>query len=205
MPPPISPSDQELVASICASPISTVVTDARAADNPIVAVNSAFERLTGYDASEVIGRNCRFLAGPETDPDDTAMLREAVRSARPVLTELVNYRRDGSRFRNAVMIAPFFDVEGELRFFVGSQMDVTQSSEMITDSRRRYAQTAVSQLTPRQRQVLREMALGYRNKQIAARVGISEKTVKMHRSALLQKLKAMSSTDAVRIAVEAGL
>lgn len=199
------PSEEALLASIRLSPIPTVVTDARAHDNPIIAANGAFEHLTGYQASEILGRNCRFLAGPDTEPEAATRLREAIQDARPILVELLNYRRDGSRFRNAVMIAPWFDGMGELRFFVGSQMDVTSSSEAASDSKRQNAGALIEELTPRQRQVLREMTLGYRNKQIADRLGLSEKTVKMHRSALLRKLKAKSSTDAVRIAVEAGL
>jgi PAS domain S-box-containing protein len=181
-----------------------VVTDARAPDNPIIAVNSAFERLTGYAASDVVGRNCRLLAGPETEQEGSSMLREAVMGARPALVELLNYKKDGTPFRNAVMIAPFFDAEERLRYFVGSQMEVPPPAARA-GSRRRAAADLVGQLTPRQRQVLREMTLGYRNKQIAARLGLSEKTVKMHRSALLERLEAMSSTDAVRIAVEAEL
>lgn len=203
--PQISQSEKALLASICASPISTVVTDARAEDNPIIAANAAFEHLTGYGTREIIGRNCRFLAGPDTEREATALLRAAIHDGRPVLAELLNYRRDGSRFRNAVMVAPLFDSAGELRFFVGSQMDVTQSSGATAGARRHQAKALVGRLTSRQQQVLREMTLGYRNKQIADHLGLSEKTVKMHRGALLGRLEAMSSTDAVRIAVEAGL
>lgn len=198
-------AEPDLLASISSSPIATVVTDPRAADNPIVAVNRAFEQLTGYEAAEVVGRNCRFLAGSDTMQEDAAMLREAIRNARPVLVELLNYKRDATPFRNAVMIAPLFDDDGKLKYFVGSQMEVTHAAGEPPASRRSKARLLVARLTPRQGQVLREMMLGYRNKQIAARLGLSEKTIKMHRSALLANLQATSSTDAVRIAVEAGL
>jgi PAS domain S-box-containing protein len=198
------PDDGDLLNAICSSPIATVVTNPRSADNPIVAVNPAFERLTGYAHSQVIGRNCRFLAGLDTEQEGSQLLREAVRDARPVLVELLNYKADGSPFRNAVMVAPLFDAGGRLVYFVGSQMEVPISAGLPA-TRSRDARLLVDKLTPRQRQVLREMMLGYRNKQIAARLALSEKTVKMHRSALLGKLQAVSSTDAVRIAVEAGL
>lgn len=200
-----SRSDEgEFLRALCASPISIVVTNPRAADNPIVAVNEPFEELTGYPGTEIVGRNCRFLAGTDTDPAGSAILRDAIVSQRPVLAELLNYKRDGTPFRNAVMIAPLFDADGTLKYFVGSQMELPQDGEP-TLSRTQTSRRLVDQLTPRQREVLREMMLGYRNKQIAARLGLSEKTVKMHRSGMLSRLKAVSSTDAVRIAMEAGL
>jgi hypothetical protein len=198
-------SDDKLFASIEYTPVATVITNPRMRDNPIVAVNTAFLELTGYSRDEVMGRNCRFLAGPETEQRGSAWLRDAVAQARPTLTELLNYRADGSTFRNAVMIAPIFGAEGELLYFLGSQMDVTGAGEAPAVDRRRRAAEQVKGLTRRQREVLQEMTLGYRNKQIALRLGISEKTVKMHRASLLTKLDAATSADAVRIAVESNL
>ena len=197
-------SEEKLFAAIDQTPIATVITNPRLPDNPIVAANQPFLKLTGYAREEVLGRNCRFLAGPETDQQGSAVLAKAIRDRRPALTELLNYRKDGSRFRNAVMIAPIFDDTGDAVYFIGSQMDVTGGAAPAVDRRRR-ATSQVDGLTRRQRQVLQEMTFGYRNKQIAIRLGISEKTVKMHRAALLTKLEAATSADAVRIAVEAGL
>lgn len=201
----ISRSDAEFLTSIRRSPIASVITDPRLKDNPIVAVNKAFCRLTGYSPSEACGRNCRFLAGEETDAWSSAILRDAVVNARPALTELLNHRRDGTLFRNAVMIAPVFDEEGRLAYFLGSQMDVTDDAKLPSVVRREQAAKAVAGLTPRQREVLREMTLGYRNKQIADHLGVSEKTVKMHRGAMIGNLGIATSADAIRIAVEAGL
>src|SRR5687768_4175814 len=98
-----------LRASIHETPIATIVTHNRLNDNPIVEVNTAFEVLTGYSRDEIVGRNCRFLSGPGTDPEARAALRSAVAQGRPTLVELVNYRKDGSPFRNAVMLAPVLD------------------------------------------------------------------------------------------------
>ncbi|MDT9598979.1 LuxR C-terminal-related transcriptional regulator [Sphingosinicella rhizophila] len=200
-----SDEPERLIASIEETPIATVITNPRLADNPIIAVNAAFERLTGYGRGDAIGRNCRFLAGRETETSGSQMLRDAIEGARPGFAELVNYRRDGSAFRNAVMIAPIFSEDGGLVYFIGSQMDVSHGSGTPAITRRHQAGVHVAQLTQRQRQVLQEMMNGYRNKQIAARLGISEKTVKMHRAALLTRLGVATSADAVRIAVEAGL
>jgi PAS domain S-box-containing protein len=193
-----------LFASIDHSPIASVITDARLSDNPIVAVNRAFCELTGYDHEEIVGRNCRFLAGPDTEPPSQAILRRAVAEGRPALVELTNYRKDGSAFLNAVMVAPVIGEAGELAYFLGSQMEVGPGSG-LSAPRRQRAEALVGSLTPRQRQVLEHMIAGYRNKQTAGFLGIDEKTVKMHRAGLLVRLGVGSSAEAVRIGVEAGL
>ena len=195
---------QSLFASIAQSPIASVITDHSLPDYPIVAVNAAFCRLTGYSEGEIGGRNCRFLAGPGTDRGAQEILRDAVLAGRPVLTELVNYKKDGSPFRNAVMIAPVLGANGEVAYFLGSQMDVTDEARLPSVLRQQRAAALVRALTPRQRQVLSEMIQGLRNKQIAARLGIDEKTVKMHRAGLLAKLGVATSADAIRTGVEAG-
>ena len=194
-----------LFASIESSPIATVITNPRLPDNPLVAVNSAFCDLTGYPRDEIIGRNCRFLAGPDTEPWQTQSVRDAIRFLRPALTELLNYRKDGTPFRNALIIAPMFDDEGELAWFMGSQVQVSSRDSGPLSLRERRAAQLVQTLSGRQREILKEMALGYRNKQIAWRLSLSEKTVKMHRSLALQKLGVSSSAEAIRIAIEAGL
>ncbi len=191
--------------SIAASPIATVITNPRLPDNPVVAVNSAFCDLTGYPTGEIIGRNCRFLAGPDTEPWQTQGVRDAIRLRRPSLVELLNYRKDGTPFRNALIIAPMFDDGGHLAWFVGSQVEVASGNLAPLSVRQQRAARLVSALSERQREVLREMALGHRNKQIAWRISLAEKTVKMHRALALQKLGVATTADAIRIAVEAGL
>jgi PAS domain S-box-containing protein len=194
----------ELFASIEATPIATVVTDPSLPDNPIVAANAAFCALTGYERAEIEGLNCRFLAGEGTEPEARAALRGAVAEGRPILIELTNYKKDGTAFRNAVMIAPILGEDGAVALFIGSQMDVGGQAPLVSPQRARAAEQ-VAALTTRQRQVLDHMIRGYRNKQIAGFLGIDEKTVKMHRAGLLTRLGAASSADAIRIGVEAGL
>jgi len=186
------------------SAVAAVISNPRLPDNPIIECNAAFEALTGYARSEVIGRNCRFLAGPETEPGLTAQIVAAVSERRPVLVEILNYRKDGTPFRNAVLVAPIFDDQGELEYFLGSQMEVKSPDGAATGGRRNEARERIEGLSKRQRQVLIEMAAGKLNKQIAYGLGISERTVKMHRAAVLAALGVASSTDAIRIAVEAG-
>lgn len=193
-----------LISSIQLSPIATVVTDPRQPDNPIVAANDAFARLTGYSAAETLGRNCRFLGGPETESDKRRLLRNTIFDQGRVATELTNYRKDGSKFCNAIMIAPILDDKGRPVFFIGSQMAVN-SRESSGRTRYHKAEKLVSRLTRRQKQVLTLMADGLRNRDIAERLGLAEKTVKLHRSLALRSLGAHTSGDAIRIAVEAQL
>ena len=195
---------EALVDSIRLSPIATVITDPHQPDNPIVEANPAFTALTGYARDEIVGRNCRFLAGEGTAPSARQQLREAVRMNRPALVEVVNYRKDGSAFRNAVMIAPVLGEDGAVRLFLGSQMDLGSPDEAAA-SRTSQAERLVRGLSPRQRQVLEGMVRGLRNKQIAPELGIDETTVKMHRRSMLTRLGAATTADAIRIGVEAGL
>lgn len=192
---------QELIGSIRLSPIASIITDCKAGDNPIIAANRAFEQLTGYREDELIGRNCRMLAGPETEPAKSAALRQAVATATPAIIELLNYRKDGTGFLNAVMIAPLLDDEGELAYFIGSQMEVHRGE---ADPTRVSAAERAGRLTAQQQAVLRLMARGLRNRQIGLELGLTEKTVKMHRGALVKRLGVATSGEAIRLAVEAG-
>jgi PAS domain S-box-containing protein len=194
-----------LVASIRNSPSTAVISDPRLPHNPIVAVNDAFIELTGYPVEEIVGRNCKFLAGPATEPWLTERLTEGIRAKRPVLVEILNYKRDGTPFRNAVLVAPVFDASGELEYFLGSQVELAQEAIGPSSSRHAHAVSLVKTLSPRQREVLTQIAGGHRTKQIAWQLSLSEKTVKMHRSLLLHKLNTTNIADAIRIAVEAGL
>ncbi|MFP5395324.1 MAG: PAS domain-containing protein [Alphaproteobacteria bacterium] len=191
-------SPESLIAS---SKVAAVVSDPRQPDNPIVACNEAFMQLTGYPKEEILGRNCRFLRGERTEPQQTAMLREAVAESRPVMVELINYKKDGTAFRNAVMIAPLFDEKGELTYFLGSQMAIDDSGA----SRHEQARTLVEGLSRRQRQILEALAKGRLNKQIAYELDLTERTIKMHRAAMLRALGVRTVAEAIRIAIEAGL
>lgn len=105
--------------------MAVCLTDPRLEDDPIVFCNKAFEKLTGYRQEDVIGRNCRFLQGPKTDQGQVAKIREAIRTEEVLVVELLNYRKDGSTFWNALHLGPIYDEKGELRYFFGSQWDVS--------------------------------------------------------------------------------
>jgi PAS domain S-box-containing protein len=197
--------NEKLLETIGLSPIATVVSNPRLADNPLEVANAAFCDLTGYSESDVVGRNCRFLAGEATEPWVTDQIRAAIVSRRPVLVDILNYRRDGTPFRNGVLVTPLFDEDGQLAWFLGSQVELGANSPVQFDARRARAVSLVKALPERRRQVLELMSRGLLNKQIAWELKISEKTVKMHRGLLLEQLGVPTSADAIRIAVEAGL
>jgi PAS domain S-box-containing protein len=189
---------------IATSAIAAVISDPRLPDNPIVECNDAFTTLTGYSRDEIIGRNCRFLAGADTEPALTEQIGAAVRERRPVLVEILNYRKDGRPFRNAVLVAPIFGADGSLEYFLGSQMEVAVPAEALP-ARGEAAATQIAALSPRQHAVLVGMAGGKLNKQIAYDLGLTERTVKMHRAALFRALGVRTGAEAIRMAVEAGL
>ena len=197
--------DDRLIESIGLSPLALVLTNPRRHDNPLEVVNAAFCELTGYSEEDVIGLNCRLLAGPETSGAATERLRDGVWNKRPVLVDILNYRQDGSSFRNGVMITPLFGQDGELEWFLGSQVDLGPGDAQALTIRQSSAAERVAELPPRQREVLQGMARGLLNKQIAWELKISEKTVKMHRALLIERLDVATSAEAIRIAVEAGL
>jgi PAS domain S-box-containing protein len=197
--------EENLFGSIGMSPVAMVIANPRRADTPLEVVNAQFCALTGYAESEVVGRNCRFLAGAGTDETTTQRLRHAIDRRRPVLVDILNYRADGTPFRNGVMISPLFDEDGEIAWFLGSQVDLGDDRLDPLADRRESAAKRVAALPERQRQVLACMARGLLNKQTAWELKISEKTVKMHRALLLERLAVASSAEAIRIAVEAGL
>ena len=112
-------------AIIEATDSGIVYVDATHPDQPIVRVNPALLAITGYAEHEVLGRNCRFLQGPDTDPAAVARIGAALRSGEPVRCELVNYRKDGTPFWNQVAISPVRDTDGRIIAFAGTLTDVT--------------------------------------------------------------------------------
>jgi PAS domain S-box-containing protein len=110
-----------------------LITDPHQPDNPIIFVNNAFSKLTGYSHEEIIGRNCRFLQGPETEPGDVAKIRDAIERRAPIEIELLNHKKSGELFWNRLLISPVFDRDGALTYFFASQFDVTLEREKLTD------------------------------------------------------------------------
>jgi PAS domain S-box-containing protein len=117
------------------APVGISISDPSQPDNPLIYVNEQFEELTGYDAADVCGRNCRFLQGEATDPASVATLRDAIDRRESVTVDLRNYRQDGTEFWNRVTVAPVEDATGTVTHFIGFQRDVTE--ERAADRERR--------------------------------------------------------------------
>jgi PAS domain S-box-containing protein len=115
--------------------MAVCLSDPTTPDNPIVFCNSAFERLTGYAESDIVGRNCRFLQGPETDQRQVAKIRDAIRTEEVLVVELLNYRKDGTPFWNALHLGPIYDEAGRLKYFFGSQWDVSDIHKAQAEER----------------------------------------------------------------------
>jgi diguanylate cyclase (GGDEF)-like protein/PAS domain S-box-containing protein len=103
-----------------------IITDTRKTDNPVVYVNPAFERITGYTETETIGRNCRFLHDQERDQPGIHQLRHAVNTGQEARVLLHNFRKDGSPFWNELLVAPVRTEDGSISHYVGVQNDVTE-------------------------------------------------------------------------------
>lgn len=106
-----------------------VITDPNQTDNPIIFCNKAFEKITGYKACEVIGKNCRFLQGTETLKEDIKIIRDAISKMKECKVVLINYKKDGTKFWNELSISPVFDESGNLKNFIGIQSDITERIE----------------------------------------------------------------------------
>jgi len=115
-----------LQRSLEASYNGVVIVDASAADLPILYVNPAFERITGYSQDEVLGRNCRFLQGEERDPLQVEEIRRGLSQARDVHVVVRNFRKDGQAFWNDLYISPILNERGVITHFVGVQNDITE-------------------------------------------------------------------------------
>jgi PAS domain S-box-containing protein len=126
-------------AAIQRSRMPMLLTDPNIEDNPIVFFNESFQQLCGYDADEILGRNCRFLQGPETDAGKIAFIRDQVRGEKDCSVELLNYRKDGTPFWNALFVSPVYDMTGKLVYYFASQLDITRrvkSEELLRQTQK---------------------------------------------------------------------
>jgi PAS domain S-box-containing protein len=139
--------DDIFFAAVELTRMPMIVTDPNQPDNPIVFANEAFTAMCGYAPEELIGRNCRFLQGPDTSPDTVGDIRRAIRTRSDHACEILNYRKDGSSFWNALFISPVFDKDDKLLYFFGSQLDVSRRRDAEDALRQAQKMEAVGQLT----------------------------------------------------------
>lgn len=134
-------------AAVKTTRMPMIVTDPRQPDNPIVFANSAFINMTGYGEDELLGRNCRFLQGPDTDPETVAEVRRALEQKREVSVDILNYKKNGASFWNALFISPVYDEAGEVIYFFASQLDISRRRDAEDSLRQAQKMEAVGQLT----------------------------------------------------------
>ncbi|TVP71816.1 MAG: PAS domain-containing protein [Rhodobacteraceae bacterium] len=104
--------------------MSVVFSDPHLPDNPMIFVSDEFQAQTGYSVEEAVGRNCRFLQGPDTSPHAIDAIRRALRAETRFTIDILNYRKDGTAFVNRLRIRPIYDAQGRLLFFAGAQNPV---------------------------------------------------------------------------------
>ena len=134
-------------AAVKTTRMPMIVTDPHQPDNPIVFANPAFLNMTGYGWDELVGRNCRLLQGADTDPDTVAEIRRAIERRQETSVEILNYKKNGAAFWNALFISPVHDADGKLIFFFASQLDVTRRRDAEEALRQAQKMEAVGQLT----------------------------------------------------------
>nr|AML76928.1 putative LOV domain-containing protein [Lindenbergia philippensis] len=108
-----------------------VITDPRLPDNPIIFASDSFLELTEYTREEILGRNCRFLQGPETDQATVSKIRDAIREQKEITVQLINYTKSGKKFWNLFHLQPMRDQKGELQYFIGVQLDGSDHVEPL--------------------------------------------------------------------------
>ena len=111
--------------ALAATAEGVTISDPSLPDSPLIYANDGFERLTGYASEEVIGRNCRFLQGPDTDPNSVQAIRDALREGVSCTVQILNYRKDGTPFWNRLSITPVLDASGKATHHIGIQSDIT--------------------------------------------------------------------------------
>ncbi|MDE3249253.1 MAG: PAS domain-containing protein, partial [Bacteroidota bacterium] len=122
-----------LSRALDASLSGIIITDHQQPDNPIIYCNQAFEKITGYTRSEIIGHNCRFLQKEDRDQTARSALRNAVERGEACAVEIRNYRKDGTLFWNELYMSPVKDKAGNIQYFIGVQNDITRRKKAELD------------------------------------------------------------------------
>lgn len=117
--------DYSLVKALQTAQQNFVITDPSMPDNPIVFASQGFLNLTGYSLDKVLGRNCRFLQGPATDPRTVARIRAGIEKGEDTTTVILNYRADQTTFWNQFFVAALRDGEGNIVNYLGVQCKVS--------------------------------------------------------------------------------
>ena len=160
------------------------ITDPTQPDEPIIFANQAFCDLTGYDQADFIGKNCRFLQGPETTRASVEAIHATLAAREVAMIEIVNYRKNGEKFINALQLGPIFDETGNLIFRFGSQLDVTA----LRDQERRTAELRAEELMHRLKNIVNVMSV------VIKMTGRTETDPAAFSEKVIQRLSALGQT-----------
>ena len=182
--PPPERTALPFAAAMQAARLPMTITDPHRSDNPIVFANDAFLRLTGYGRSEVEGRNCRFLQGAGTDPGAAARIGHALSAGRDIGLDILNYRKDGTPFWNALSISPIVCGAGMVQYFVATQVDVT---ERLQDLQART--TLLHEVDHRVKNTLQMIAALVGTQMLAVPDGVARETL----AATLRRIETLAT------------
>ena len=169
-----------LERAIAASSNGIIIADAAEPDRPIIYCNPAFEKLTGYIRDEVIGLNCRFLQGSDTDPAELERLRSSLRSGTEIKVILKNYRKDKTPFWNELTVSPVRDANGNLTHFIGVQNDITKkvaAETALQESEERLRAIATATPVPMLITSLEDSVILYANSALGKTFGLNSKKI----------------------------
>ncbi|MGC1505282.1 MAG: PAS domain-containing protein [Sulfitobacter sp.] len=175
-------NDKAIAEAVRHARIPLCISDPNIADNPIVFANDAFLTLTGYTKEDVIGKNCRFLQGPETTRESIKEIRQAIDRRQVETIEILNYRKDGTSFLNALQIGPILDNKGQLIYFFGSQLDISGKRE----AENKVRELAEAELIHRLRNIVNVMAV------VIEMTAREEETSKALSTIVVERLRALS-------------
>ena len=114
------------ISSAESFPACIVISDMTIPGAPMVYINGEFTKTTGYTKEEAVGRNCRFLQGPETEPESIAVIRNTLSKGQDCHVKLTNYRKNGEKFQNLLSMKPVFDADDIYRYVIGVQFEILQ-------------------------------------------------------------------------------
>jgi PAS domain S-box-containing protein len=201
---------QPFVHAVESSAVPIAIADPFEPDCPLVFVNDAFLKLVGYSEDEVLGRNCRFLQGPETRDEDRQVLKEAIENQTTISHEILNYKKDGTPFWNELHMAPMLDDRGDLLYFIATQVDVTDRVHRQDDLKHELdAKTeALRDQAERTHHMAREMTHRVRNSlaliQAMLRMQLSSLADDTARNALIGALSRIQAIVEIQRIIEHG-
>jgi len=161
--------DRAIESSTCAITIA----DATKPNLPLIYVNDAFERITGYSREDALGKNCRFLQGDDRDQASIKRIRQSIQAARPCTVVIRNYRKDGSLFWNELRLAPVFDEKKKLTNYIGIQTDITD--RVLVEKELRRHKNQLEDLVAERTKSLEEKNIAL--KEVLSQVQVEKKAI----------------------------